>query len=93
MYKMGHIIIQIRKGYSILCSYRLPNNDFINIIEFIPVLITEIESIIIFNILYLSKEIGTYPGFISLIKGSNFGPPGIAMFKALAVKKLFVSKR
>lgn len=35
----------------------------------------------------------TYAGFISLIKGSNLGPPGIAIFKAFAVKKLLVSNR
>jgi hypothetical protein len=28
----------------------------------------------------------TYAGFESLMSGSNLGPPGIAIFKALAVK-------
>lgn len=35
----------------------------------------------------------TYAGLLSLMSGSNFGPPGIAMLRALAVKKLLVSNR
>lgn len=35
----------------------------------------------------------TYAGFESLISGSNLGPPGMAMFSALAVKNDLWSKR
>lgn len=38
-------------------------------------------------------KVNAYAGFESLMSGSNFGPPGIAMFKALAVKNDFGSNK
>lgn len=36
---------------------------------------------------------GTHAGLMSLTKGSNLGPPGMAMLRAFAVKKLLKSNR
>lgn len=43
--------------------------------------------------LFRLTSCATYPILWSLISGSNFGPPGMAIFNALAVKKLFGSNR
>lgn len=40
---------------------------------------------------YLSQS--TYWRFMSLTRGSNFGPPGMAMLRALEVKKALRSNR
>lgn len=40
---------------------------------------------------YLSRS--TYWRFMSLTRGSNFGPPGMAMLRALEVKKALRSNR
>lgn len=88
---MRHVVVQVRKSNPVFCSYWLPYNDFIDVVEFIPIFIARINFFKCYtNILRIKP---CYPGFISLIKGSNFGPPGIAIFRALAVKKLFVSNR
>ena len=76
----------------------MANDDFVDIIKFVPILISCAIIHLIKNIFRILEEPhGIYsnnlPRLISRTNGSNLGPPGIARFKALAVKKDFKSKR
>lgn len=88
---MWEIVVQIRERNPVFCTNGLPYDNLVDVIKFIPVFI---PMTIKHDKLFLNTtKKKSYPGLASLIKGSNFGPPGIAMFNALAVKKLLVSKR
>lgn len=39
MHKVGHIVVQIGECNTILCTNRLANDDFVDIVELIPILI------------------------------------------------------
>jgi hypothetical protein len=42
MDKERHIVIQVRKGDSILCSHRLTDDNFVDVIELVPIFISKI---------------------------------------------------
>lgn len=41
---MWHVIEQIRKRYTIFSTNWLPDDDFIDVVEFVPVIITAREN-------------------------------------------------
>ena len=41
MYVKGEVVVKIGKGNAVLCSHRLPNDDLVDVIEFVPVFITK----------------------------------------------------
>ena len=90
---VGHIIVQVWKCNPIFCTDWLTDYNLVDVIELIPVFIPintqqlksfSITKQLICNVLNTLPN--TYAGFESLIRGSNFGPPGMAIFKAFAVK-------
>lgn len=44
VHKMWHVIEQIRKRYTIFSTNWLPDDDFIDVVEFVPVIITAREN-------------------------------------------------
>ena len=90
---VGHIIVQVRKCNPIFCTNWLTDYNLVDVIELIPIFIpiTQSSSQSFFIIKELICNVlntmpNTYAGFESLIRGSNLGPPGMAIFKAFAVK-------
>lgn len=90
---MGHIIIKVWECNPILCTNWLTDDNLVDIVELIPVFIpiknSSSQSLLIINRHMCNVHIrlsNTYAGLESLIRGSNLGPPGMAIFKALAVK-------
>ena len=89
---VGHIIVQVWKCNPIFCTNWLTDYNLVDVIELIPVFIPITQSSsqsffikeLICNVLNTMPD--TYAGFESLIRGSNIGPPGMAIFKAFAVK-------
>lgn len=43
MHKVGHVIVQKGERDSILSTDRLADNDLVNVVKFVPVLISEIN--------------------------------------------------
>lgn len=41
-----HVVVEVRKSDSILCSHRLTNDDLVNVVKLVPVLISHI---VVFN--------------------------------------------
>lgn len=39
VHKVRHVVIQVGKGDPVLGPHRLPNDDFVDVVELIPVLI------------------------------------------------------
>jgi hypothetical protein len=93
MHIVGHIIVQVWKCNPIFFTNWLTDYNLVDVIELIPVFIpvTQNSSQSFFIIKELICNVlntmpNTYAGFESLIRGSNLGPPGMAIFKAFAVK-------
>ena len=96
-------VVEIGERDPVLRTQWLTNDDLVDIIKLIPVLIPAIikKTREIFqnkiktrgtekkNIFFTSHPMSCW----SLTSGSNFGPPGIAMLSALAVKNDLRSKR
>ena len=89
---MRHIVVQVWKCNPIFCTNWLTDYNLVDVIELIPVFIPITQSSQSFFIIQklicnvLDTMPNTYAGFESLIRGSNLGPPGMAIFKAFAVK-------
>lgn len=94
MDKERQTVVEVGEGNAVLGAHWLADNDLVNVIELIPILFpgtTEWESCSQEG--EMSSE-DTHPmSCWSFTSGSNFGPPGIARFRALAVKKDLTSKR
>ena len=97
---VGHIIVQVWKCNPVFCTNWLTDYNLVDVTELIPVFIPITQScsqsffIIkepICNVLNTIPN--TYAGSESLIRGSNLGPLGMAIFKAFAVKNDLWSKR
>ena len=89
---VGHIIVQVWICNPIFCTNWLTDYNLVDVIELIPVFIPATQSS---SYSFIIKELicnvlntlpNTYAGFESLIRDSNLGPPGMATFKAFAVK-------
>jgi len=39
MHKVWHIVVQVREGNAVFRANWLPDNDFINVIELVPILV------------------------------------------------------
>ena len=88
-----HIIIQVQKCNPIFCTNWLTDYNLVDVIEliqiFIPITQSSSQSFFIIKELIcnvLNTIPNTYAGFESLTRGSNLRPPGMAIFKAFAVK-------
>lgn len=42
MNEKRHVVVEIRKSNSILCTHWLPNDDFIDVIELVPIIIAQV---------------------------------------------------
>jgi hypothetical protein len=80
-----HVVIQIRKSDSVFGADRLTNNDLIDVIKLISIIVRHWKRRLLANEKKDNYQI-THPVLLSLINGSNFGPPGIVMFRAFPVK-------
>jgi hypothetical protein len=90
---VGHVVVQVWKCNPVFCTNWLTDYNLVDVIELIPVFIPikQSSSQSFFTIQELICNVldtlpNTYAGFESLIRGSNLGPPGMAIFKAFAVK-------
>lgn len=43
MHKVWHIVVQVRKGNAVFRANWLPDNDFVNVIELVPILVPKIK--------------------------------------------------
>ena len=96
-------VVEVREGDTILRPERLADDDLVDVIKLVPILVPVVIKLTS-ELMYSCRKapplsnkappLATYPmSCWSLTSGSNFGPPGIAMLRAFAVKKDFKSKR
>lgn len=41
VHKVWHVVVQIRESDPVLCPHRLSNDDFVDVVELVPVLIPD----------------------------------------------------
>ena len=89
----GQIIVEIGKGNPVLRPDWLSDYYLVNIIKLVPVLVATVTKPHP-SLKMAARTPLTHPiSWCSLIRGSNFGPPGMARLRAFAVKKDFISNK
>lgn len=89
-------IVEVGKGNAVLSSDWLSDDDLVDVIELIPVFISEEEKEKIkrvYTCIHNGYDVTNPISCCSFTRGSNFGPPGMARLSALAVKNDLRSNR
>ena len=67
----GYVVVEVREGYTVLCTDGLTDDDLVDVIELIPVLISVVHNIQYYSF-YTRQELNTSQKILMKTQGSIF---------------------